>query len=138
MTKKLFILMAGLILYGLCGCQPNPSHNTSKPKVNSKPSNEEEALDMAIKISGRKFSPGQRSMMLRMLSLSKEDLIKGLAFFLELSDGRYPSRMDAKTTLPETEALWKAKYGKSGLNKEKSKEQIHDIFFASAFHDKFV
>ena len=125
-------------MFSLCGCQSHPSHNNNPSEVNSKPSNEEETLDTAIKISGKKFSPDQRSMMLRMLSLSEEDLIRGLTFFLEFSDGRYPSRMEAKTTLPETEALWKAKYGKSGLNTEKTKEQIHDIFFASAFYDKLV
>jgi len=43
-----------------------------------------------IKISGKKFSADQRSMMLRMLNLNEKDLIKGLGVFLnfQTSDTR--------------------------------------------------
>jgi len=150
------ILILGLIIYCLCSCQFALSPKPDLPESSKgSPSNEEKfvpsqiqngvvrkdqekALDTAIKLSGKKFCPNQRSMMIRMLNLNEEDLIKGLGSFLKLSSGRYPSSLEARTTLPEAEALLKAKYGKAVMDKEKTKEQIRNIFFASAFYEKLI
>lgn len=102
-------------------------------------------MDMALKISGKKLSTEERGLVSRIFNLNEQDVIKGLAVFLELSGGRYPTKLDTKTALTEIEALWRAKHGGVPLDKAEDKEKkkegkkkVYDIFFASAFYDKLV
>jgi hypothetical protein len=108
-------------------------------------SKSEKLLDMALKISGKKLTSEERNRALRMLNLNEKDVIQGLGVFLELSDGRYPSKLDTKTALTEVEVLWRARHGGISLDettdKEKKKQlegKTSDIFFASAFYDKLI
>jgi hypothetical protein len=99
-------------------------------------------LDLALKISGEKLPIHKRSKVLRILSLNEKDVIRGLGVWLELLDGRYPSSLEAKKTIPETGVLLAAKYGIRDKNdKKKIKEaeaESYDLFFASAFYDKLI
>ncbi|HEW79710.1 MAG TPA: hypothetical protein ENH34_07100 [Phycisphaerales bacterium] len=95
----------------------------------------EKLLDKAIKLSGAKIPADKRGLVMRMLSLNERDLIKGMAVFLDLSGGRYPSKLNAKTTIKQADALG-AKW--SGIPEDEQKKKAQDIFFASAFYDKLV
>ncbi|MHC4566039.1 MAG: hypothetical protein ACYTE3_09805 [Planctomycetota bacterium] len=91
-------------------------------------------LDTALEISGAKLPPDKRGMVGRMLSLNEKDLVKGLGVFVDLSEGRYPSKLDAKTTIQESDGLGKNRK----MSKDERKAKAQDIFFASAYHDKLV
>ena len=109
-----------------------PNSHTNQPTDNGK----EKLLDMALKTSGRKVSAEERNTLIRMLSLSEDDLIRGLSVFAELSNGRYPSKLDTKSTLEETDGLG-AEVLRDVPQKVK-KQKVQDIFFAAAYHDKLV
>jgi outer membrane lipoprotein-sorting protein len=93
-----------------------------------------EVLDKALKISGKNLSSDERGTVMRMLTLNEKDLIKGLGAFRELSGGKYPSKLDAKTTIKEMDGLGK----NQKMSKNESKEKALDIFFASAFYENLV
>lgn len=144
---KHYIMPAILLVISLpvlmCGCGEKISGKMASPQTEQ--SKSEKLLDKALELSGKKFTPEERNVALRMFRLNEKDIIQGLTVFLELSDGRYPSKLDAKTTLTEAEALWRAKHGEispdetTGKKKKKeAKEAIYDIFFATAFYDKLV
>jgi hypothetical protein len=95
-------------------------------------------LDAAIQL-GADIPKDDRNTVFRMLSLKEKDLLKGLATYLEYSNGRYPSTLGMKkdfiieldTTLSEA--------FKNGLVDEKiGKEKTLDIGFAAFFYDKLV
>jgi hypothetical protein len=94
----------------------------------------EKVLDLASKMSGKKFSPDERNIVSRMLSLNEGDLIKGLAVFAVLSGGRSPSNLDAKTTIKETDRLGQ----NSKMSRDEMKEKAQDIVFAAAYYEKLV
>jgi hypothetical protein len=125
------------------GCGEKTSGKMASPQIEQ--SKSEKLLDKALELSGKKLTSEERNVVLRMFRLNEKDLIQGLAIFLELSDGRYPSKLDGKTILTEAEALWRAKHGgispDKTTDKEKKKEaeeKIYDIFFASAFYGKLI
>ena len=99
-------------------------------------------LDMALKISGEKLPPHKRGKVLRMLSLNEKDLIRGLGVWLELLDGKYPSSLEPKAAVKQSNSLLKAKYyDAKQVKKEKEKEleeKTYDLFFASVFYDKLI
>ncbi len=97
-----------------------------------------ELMEAAIQL-GADIPKDDRNTVFRMLSLKEKDLIKGLATYLEYSDGKYPSTLGMKkdfiveldTTLSEA--------FKNGLVDEKiGKEKTLDIGFAAFFYDKLV
>ncbi len=127
----------------MCGCGEKTSGKMASPQTEQ--SKSEKLLDKALELSGKELTSKERNRALRMLSLNEKDLIQGLTVFLELSDGRYPSKLDTKTALTEAETLWGAKHGEvspdetTGKEKKKEDEEtIHDIFFASAFYGKLI
>jgi Ca2+-binding RTX toxin-like protein len=92
-------------------------------------------VDEAVAL-GADIPPENRSVVARMLNLSESDLIGGLRTFAELSDGRYPSTLDAESTKKEAKAL-----GAEALRdvpREVKEEKIVDLFFAATYHDKLV
>jgi len=124
-----------------------PADNVDSNTLPNKPTNngKQKLLDMALKISGKKFSAEEQNGVMRMLSLNEKDVIRGLGIWLELLDGEYPNSLDPKVALKQAEALWRAKHGgvspEKTTDKEKKKEAeetIYDIFFASAFYDKLI
>ena len=92
----------------------------------------DEVIDKAV-AAGADIPPDKRGLVARMLSLNEKDLITGLRTFAELSGGRYPTRLDSKTTVKEADGL-----GSSlpEMSESEKKQKIHDIFFASAFYEK--
>ena len=91
-------------------------------------------LEKATKM-GADIPADKRNVVARMLGLNEKDLILGLGAFAELSDGRYPSRLDSKTTITEMNNLgenW------TGIPKNEQEAKAQDIFFASAYYDKLV
>jgi hypothetical protein len=99
------------------------------------PSAGQALVDEAVAM-GADIPPEKRNLVARMLNLSEEDLIAGLRAFSELSGGRYPRELDAKSTLKEVDGL-----GADALRdvpEETKKARLQDIFFATAFHDKLV
>jgi hypothetical protein len=126
-----------LVLYG---CKSGSIQNeTLQPaddvEVDSHaPDEKEKMLDAALKMSGKKITAEERNAALRMLNLSEDDLINGLNVFAELSDGRYPSRLDTKTTLKETDGLGAEKV--RDMSEYERKQKVQDIFFASVYYDK--
>ncbi len=136
----LLVVSLPVLMYG---CGEKTSGKMASPQTEQ--SKSEKLLDKALELSGKKLTSEERNRALRMLSLNEKDLIQGLTVFLELSDGRYPSKLDMKIALTETEALWRAKHGgispdeTTGKKKKKeAKEATYDIFFATAFYDKLV
>ncbi len=89
-------------------------------------------LDKALELTGKKLSTQERSVVMRMLNLSEEDLIRGLKACAEFSDGQYPTALDHETVINQTEAWGRAKYGKydhlpADLKKE-IEEKMYDTF----------
>jgi len=120
-----------------------PGVPQSQPR--SKDSSQESAVLEAATKMGADIPADKQNVVARMFGLNEKDLILGLRAFAELSDGRYPSKLDTKTALTEIEALWRAKHGGVPLDKaedkekkKEGKEKVYDIFFASAFYDKLV
>lgn len=71
-----------------------------------------------------------------MLNLNEKDLIAGPRVFAELSGGRYPKKLDAESTIKETDGLGAAVL--YDASQELKKQKLQGIFFAVAFHDKLV
>ncbi|HBG25696.1 MAG: hypothetical protein A2Y10_20545 [Planctomycetes bacterium GWF2_41_51] len=77
----------------------------------------------------------------RMLSLNEKDLIRGLEYFAEISDGKYPSSLDPNIVILELKDAFAAKEAKGEIDyehmnkeeKQQARDKILDIFFASAF-----
>lgn len=134
------ILIPAFIMLVFCGCKSGSIQNeTLQPaddvEVNSHAQDEKEKmLDIALKRSGKKITAKERNVVLRMLNLNEDDVINGLNVFAELSGGRYPSRLDTKTTLKETDELGAEKF--LDMSEYERKQKVQDIFFASAYYDK--
>lgn len=134
------ILIPAFITLVFYGCKSGSIQNeTLQPaddvEVKSHAQDEKEKmLDTALKMSGKKITAKERNAALRMLNLNEDDLINGLNVFAELSDGRYPSRLDTKTTLKETDELGAEKF--RDMSEYERKQKVQDIFFASAYYDK--
>jgi hypothetical protein len=91
-------------------------------------------LDTALRISGATLPPDKRGMIRRMLSLNEKDLAKGLGVFVELTGGKYPSKLDAKTTIKKADGLLR----NQKISKDELKAKAQDIFFATAYYEKLV
>jgi hypothetical protein len=85
---------------------------------------------------GADIPPENRNLVARMLNLSEKDLIEGSRTFAELAGGRYPGKLDAKSTLKETDSL-KTEVLRD-VPEETKKQKIQDIFFMATYHDKLV
>ncbi|MHC4457476.1 MAG: hypothetical protein ACYS0I_10365 [Planctomycetota bacterium] len=146
--RGLWILVLTLITFIFCGCKSRTSPDTALPtkgKVDLNTSSDElaendkeEVLDIALKMSGQELSGDERSLVMRMLSLNEAELVKGLGVWVELLDGRYPSSLEPERTIPEVDALLKAKYDGGLIDEEQAKQKGHDVFFASAYYSKLL
>ena len=150
--KKRAVLLAILAGCSFLGCRSDPARDAALPEareneVDAPPNaqadsraetpddqEKEKVLDLAIKLSGKKFSSDERNIISRMLGLNEGDLTKGLAVFAVLSGGRYPSKLDAKTTIKQTARLGQ----NSKMSRDEMKEKARDIFFAAAYYEKLA
>jgi outer membrane lipoprotein-sorting protein len=98
-------------------------------------SDKEALVDTAMALGGD-IPPENRSLVARMLSLSEKDLVAGLKTFAELTGGRYPASLEAKSTIKEVDAL--KTEALANVPEETKKQKIYNIFFATAYHDKLV
>ena len=139
-SRSCYILCSVFIILAFYGCKSNSTQSsTSQPLENIETNPElqkdkEKLLDMALQISGETLEPDQRSLAVRMLNLNEKDLIRGLAQWLMLLDGKYPETLEPKAAIRRAEKLYAEKYSSSG----KAKEQTYDVFFASTFYDKLI
>jgi hypothetical protein len=126
MSGSIARLLVGVVGFAVVvtGCQ--------SPAVPKESDHGDEVIDKAV-AAGADIPPDKRSLVARMLSLSEKDLIRGLRTFAELSGGRYPTRLDTKTTVKEADGL-----GSSlrEMSESEKKQKMQDIFFASAFYEK--
>lgn len=95
-----------------------------------------ELMGAAIQL-GALIPKDKRNIVFRMLSLKEKDLIKGLATYLEYSDGNYPPSMEMnKAFMKDMEALFAKAINEGRINKKTSEEKVFDIFFAGSFYGK--
>ena len=133
----LFPLVVMLISYGCksSSTESKTSQTLENIDINSpEQQDKEKLLDMALQISGETLEPDKRALAIRMLSLNENDLIRGLAQWLILLDGRYPDTLEPKAAIKRAEQLYADKY----KPENQVKEQTYDVFFASTFYDKLV
>jgi len=109
---------------------------SSEAEPITKDTSEVQATIDKANATGANIPAEKRNVVARMLSLSEEDLITGLGAFSELTGGRYPSKLDAKATVKETDGLGANVLG--DVPKDVKKQKVQDIFFAAAYHDKLV
>ncbi len=139
-SRYCYILLLVVLILLLYGCksssieskttQPTKNIDINSPDEQDK----EKLLDMALAISGETLEPDQRALAIRMLSLNEKDLVRGLAQWLILLDGRYPDTLDPKVAIKQADRLLAARYS----SKEQAKEHTYDVFFASTFYDKLI
>lgn len=95
-----------------------------------------ELMEAAIQL-GALIPKDKRNKAFRMLSLKEKDLIKGLATYLEYSNGSYPPSMEMnKAFMKDMEALFAKAINEGRIDKKTSEEKIFDIFYAGSFYDK--
>ena len=95
-------------------------------------------LETAIQL-GANIPKDDRNTVFRMLSLKEKDLIKGLATYLEYSDGKYPSTLGMKKDfIIELDTTLSEAFNKGLVDKKIGKEKTLDIGFAAFFYDKLV
>ena len=109
---------------------------SSKAEPIPKNTSEVQATIDKANAMGANIPADKRNIVARMLSLNEEDLVIGLRVFSELSGGRYPTKLDTKSTVIEIDGLGTDVLG--DVPKDVKKQKVQDIFFAAAYHDKMV
>ncbi len=95
-------------------------------------------LEAAIQL-GANIPKDKRNKVFRMLSLKEKDLIKGLATYLEYSEGRYPPSMIIdKDFMKDIESLFSEASNQGRIDKKTSEEKVFDLFYAGSFYDKLI
>ena len=139
-SRNYYIFFLIFIMVVFYGCKTKSFESTASETIETINVNspyqkdKEELLDMALEISGETLEPDKRTLAIRMLSLNENDLIRGLAQWLILLDGKYPDMLEPKVAIKRAEKLYASKYDTT----IQDKEQTYDIFFASTFYDKLV
>ena len=113
-------------------------HLLENPSDEEIDNNANELLEAAIQL-GADIPKDKRATVLRVLTLKEKDLIKGLATYLEFSDGTYPPTMsfDKTFTIHLNGFLNKA-YEQQKFDKKQGEAKTLDIGFAAFFFDKLV
>jgi outer membrane lipoprotein-sorting protein len=95
-------------------------------------------LEAAIQL-GADIPKDKRSKVFRMLSLKEKDLIKGLATYLEYSDGKYPPSMIINESfMKDIDTLLSEAVSKGSIDKKTSEEKVFELFYAGSFYDKLI
>jgi hypothetical protein len=92
-------------------------------------------LEKVSELSREEIPTDKRGLIARMFGLNEGDLAKALRVFIEVCGGRYPSRLEAKTTIKEASALGERL---NAIPKAERENKAQDIFFASAYHEKLA
>ena len=96
------------------------------------------ALEAAIQL-GANIPKDKRNKVFRMLSLKEKDLIKGLATYLEYTNGQYPpSLIVNKDFMKNIETIFSEALNQSRIDKQTSEEKILDLFYAGSFYGKLI
>jgi outer membrane lipoprotein-sorting protein len=100
--------------------------------------NAKDVLDAAIQL-GADIPKDKRAIVLRMLSLKEEDLIKGLATYLEFSGGTYPPLLNFNETfVKHLDGFLNEAYKRQEIDKKQGEAKAFDIGFAAFFYDKLT
>jgi outer membrane lipoprotein-sorting protein len=100
--------------------------------------NASDLLEAALQL-GANIPKDKRATVLRVLSLKEKDLIKGLATYLEFSEGTYPLTMSFDKTFVKNENKFITQAFKDRQFDEKQgKAKTLDIGFAAFFFDKLA
>ena len=97
-----------------------------------------ELLETAIQL-GADIPKDKRATVLRMLTLKENDLIKGLATYLEFSGGTYPPTLHFdKTFVKHLDSFLSDAYKQQKIGKTEGEAKTLDIGFAAFFYDKLT
>ena len=100
--------------------------------------NAKEALEIAIQL-GADIPEDKRATALRMLTLKEDDLIKGLATYLEFSGGAYPPTLHFdKTFVKHLDGFLNEAYKQQKIDKKAGESKTLDIGFAAFFYNKLT
>jgi outer membrane lipoprotein-sorting protein len=95
-------------------------------------------LETAIQL-GADIPADKRATVLRVLSLKEDDLIKGLATYLEFSGGSYPPTLNAsREFMSHLNELANGAYETQKIDKQQFEAKVLDIGFATFFYDKLI
>ena len=93
-------------------------------------------LEAAIQL-GADIPKDQRSKVFRMLSLKEKDLIKGLATYLEYSDGNYPPSMIINEDfMKDIDTIFSEAVNQGRIDKKTGEAEVFDLFYAGSFYEK--
>lgn len=100
--------------------------------------NANKLLETAIQL-GAGIPKDKRAIVLRVLTLKEKDLIKGLATYLEFSDGTYPPTMNFdKAFAKHLDGFLAEAYKNQQIDKKQGEAKTLDISFAAFFFDKLT
>lgn len=100
--------------------------------------NAKNALETAIQL-GADIPEDDRAIVLRMLSLKEDDLIKGLATYLEFSGGTYPPTLSFNEDfVKHLDTFLDEPYKQHALDEKQSRAKTLDISFAAFYYDKLM
>ena len=117
---------------------PEDLHFLETPPDKEIDRNAKHVLEAAIQL-GADIPKDKRAIVLRMLSLKEEDLIKGLATYLEFSGGTYPPTMNFdESFVRHLDGFLNDAYKQQKLDKNQGEAKTLDIGFAAFFYDKLT
>ena len=100
--------------------------------------NANDLLEAAIQL-GADIPKDKRATVLRVLSLKEKDLIKGLATYLEFSDGTYPPTLNFdKAFVKHLDGFLAKAYRDRKFDKKQGDAKTLDIGFAGFFYNKLT
>ncbi len=117
---------------------PENLHLLENPSDEEIDQNANDLLETAIQL-GADIPKDERATVLRMLSLKEKDLIKGLATYLEFSNGTYPPTLNFdKAFVKHLDGFLAEAYKNQQIDEKQGKAKTLDIGFAAFFYDKLV
>jgi len=113
-------------------------HLLESPSDEELDRNARDVLKTAIQL-GADIPADKRATVLRMLGPKEKDLIKGLATYLEFSEGTYPPTLNFdKTFVKHLDGFLTKAYKDRQFDKKQSEAKTLDISFAAFFYDKLT
>jgi outer membrane lipoprotein-sorting protein len=117
---------------------PEDLHLLENPSGDEAEEVAQHLLETAIQL-GADIPKDKRATVLRMLSLKEDDLIKGLATYLEFSGGTYPPTLNFdKTFVKHLDGFLYEAYKQEKIDKKEGEAKTLDIGFAAFFYDKLT
>lgn len=117
---------------------PKDLHLLETPSAKETDRNAKGALEAAIQL-GADLPQDKRAAALRMLTLKEDDLVKGLATYLEFSGGTYPPTMNFdESFVRHLDGFLTEAYKQQKFDKQQTETKTLDISFAAFFYDKLI